>query len=303
MRQIRKREESFFANHFLRYFVDRIDSKATQIDEVVDRPDMAILSDGKVIGVELSQLPSDYIIRYFHQKMPLPQYENGRIKGQLIVYPYEPHRWVEEVIQKKSEKSVSHKARIKADEMWLVMHPHSISRVWPMSQGEQRGSREAEALLMRFGAKRHSPGFQRVFFVYADGEVVELTCGPKTPTAVTLPVGAKYPAVTTHQFSFSCDVPLPGLGTRRYQFNDITFDEAHISPRDDWMAERQPDIGRPTFNATASVNAEKMEWEIFRNGDSVLRQSHSTREKMGQTLYVHLLLEWSIQKATFTWTA
>ena len=77
---------------------------------------------------------------------------------------------------------------------------------------------------MRFGTKQYGSSFDRLFYIYSDGAVVDLTDG-LIPSTVSLPVGAAgYPAVTSHQFSFSFDVPLPQLGFREYhlgQFNSL----------------------------------------------------------------------------------
>lgn len=304
MRTKRKAEEDFFIQKFMDYFRTEIDENAAEIPEVTDKPDLAISSQGRVIGVELSQFPSSYIIENFHKKRPPPTYTNNEIEGHLSVYPFEPHRWVHQVLQKKCKKVGAHKKRINSDEMWLVMHCHSIKDDWPMSDALKEGSREAEALLMRFGTKQYRSNFERLFYIYADGTVVSLTGGSELiPSAVTLPDGVGYPAVTAHQFSFSFDVPLPGLGDREYQFEEIQFAETIVAPMDDWMAERGPEIERPKFTASARVDSDRMEWKIFRDGVPIVDKVVETSDKIGKTMYMHLLFNWSIKKTTFTHNA
>lgn len=302
MRIKRKTEEDYFIQKFMEYFRAEIDVNATEIPEVTDKPDLAISSQGRIIGVELSQFPSSYIIENFHKKRPPPTYTNNEIEGHLSVYPFEPHRWVHEVLQKKSKKVGAHKKRINSDEMWLVMHCHSIKDDWPMSEALKNGNREAEALLMRFGTKQYRSNFERIFYIYTDGTVVSLTGGSELiPLAVTLPDGVGYPAVTAHQFSFSFDVPLPGLGDREYQFEEIQFAETIAAPMDDWMADRGPEIERPKFTASARVASDKMEWKIFRDGFLIADKVLETRDKIGKTIYMHFLFQWSIKKTTFTY--
>ncbi|MES9842954.1 MAG: hypothetical protein ABW134_20610 [Candidatus Thiodiazotropha endolucinida] len=304
MRTKRKAIEDFFIQKFMDFFRTEIDEDATEIPEVTDKPDLAISSQGRVIGVELSQFPSSYIIKNFHKKIPPPTYTKNEIKGYLSVYPFEPHRWVHRVLVKKCKKFGTHKKHINSDEMWLVMHCHSIKDDWPMSDALKEGNREAEALLMRFGANQYRSNFERLFYIYADGTVVSLTGGSELiPFAVTLPDGVGYPAVTAHQFSFSCDVPLPGLGDREYQFEEIQFDEMIVAPMDDWMAEREPEIERPKFTASARVDSDRIELKIFRDGVAIYDSAVETSDKIGKTMYMHFLLQWSIKKTTFAYNA
>ena len=300
----KKSGRRFFHSEVHGIFSTEIDANATEIAEVTDKPDLAISSQGRVIGVELSQFPGSYIIENFHKKRPPPTYTNNEIEGHLSVYPFEPHRWVHQVLQKKSKKVGAHKKRINSDEMWLVMHCHSIKDDWPMSGALKKGNREAEAFLMRFGTKQYRSNFERLFYIYADGTVVSLTGGSELiPSAVTLPDGVGYPAVTAHQFSFSFDVPLPGLGDREYQFEEIQFAETIVAPMDDWMADRGPEIERPKFTASARVTSDRMEWKIFRDSFLIADEVLETSNKIGKTMYMHFLLLWSIKKTIFTYNA
>ena len=70
-------------------------------------------------------------------KRPAPTYTKNKIEGHLTVYPFEPHRWVHEVLDKKRDKVDLHKKHINASEMWLVMHSHSIKSDWPMSDSSK----------------------------------------------------------------------------------------------------------------------------------------------------------------------
>jgi hypothetical protein len=301
MRKIRKAKEEYFIKKFMDYFCAEFDETATEIPEVTDKPDLAISSKGRVIGVELSQFPSRYIIKSFHEKIQTPTYTDNEIEGQLTIYPFEPHLWVHEVLQKKCKSVESQKKRIKSDEMWLVMHCHSTRDDWPMSDASKKRSRGAEAILMRFGTIKSRSNFERIFYIYADGTVVSLAGGSELiPSAVSLPNDVGYPAVTAHQFSFSFEVPLPGMGDRVYQFDEIQFTEKIVAPMDDWMAKHHPEIDRPKFKASARVTSDKMEWKIFRDGIQVIDKVLNTSDYIGKRMYMHLLFHWSIKQTTFT---
>lgn len=109
-----------------------------------------------------------------------------------------------------------------------------------------------------------------------------------------------YPALTSHLFSMRFDVPLPGLGTREYRFDEIDFKETIVRPRDKWMASRPPAIGRPKFSAKASVNSETYVWRIFIDDMPQEKiEGIVPRNTIGKRLYLHIYVQSGIQ-ATYT---
>ena len=125
-------------------------------------------------------------MRAINRQLPPAVVSPGGLKGDLAIYPFEPHRWVREVVKSKSAKAFSYRSAIQADEIWLVLHSHSIIDAWPMSGRKKRQCREAEDLLLRFGLKGQNHNFDRIFCVYADGETVELTDDRPIPKSVSL---------------------------------------------------------------------------------------------------------------------
>lgn len=136
------------------YIRQEIDPQAAAVPEVTDKPDLVVSFFGRIVGVELTQLPSDYIIRWFHKNRPAPKKAKDAIEGHRTIFPFEPHRWVSEVVEKKSIRTENYRRNIGADEMWLVMHSHSTKDPWPMSGGTNKESRSVDALLMRFGLQK-----------------------------------------------------------------------------------------------------------------------------------------------------
>lgn len=301
MRPEHTNAEAHFVTKFLEFVRSKIDANAHEIDGISDKPDLGISSAGRIIGVELSQLPSSYIMRVINRQLPPARVSPGGLRGDLAIYPFEPHRWVHEVVRSKSAKASGYRAAIHADEIWLLLHNHSTIDAWPMSGPTRRQSRVAEDLLMRFGLRGQKHNFDRIFFIYSDGETVELTDGRAIPRSVSLAHGGGYPAVTTWRFSFGLKVPLPGLGTRVYDFPEIEFAKHLVAPKDDWMAARPAHYEHLNPTVSASVSGQEATVTILIN-DHPYTHSWSTSEWAGQTLYEHVLLQFGIPKSTFNWT-
>lgn len=302
MRKSRSISEQFFVEKFFEYFVKNIDKDAIQLPEVTDRPDMAIYSNNKIIGVEFSQIPSEYIINGFYRNMPKPEPDKNRIRGLLIVIPFEPHRWIYEVLSKKRPKILPYKNRINADEMWIVMHPPSINREWPMFE-EAENNREGEALMMRFGSQQHRKFFNKIFYMYADNSVVDLSNDADVfPSKISLMDDTSYPAMTIHKFAFNFDVPLPGLGTKKYIFDDIEFSEFVIEPKDDWMANRKPNLDNFLFTVKVNVDSDKVIWRIFRDEVLMIEQINNTHDLNGKSMGISCHLELNVKNFNISYT-
>lgn len=301
MRPKRTNLEEAFIKKFMTFFLLEIDKNASVDTEITDKPDLLVQSNDKRVGIEFTQIPSEYIIQNFHTKMPNPTYQKDSIVGDLCIFPFEPHRWVNEALRRKIRAVEVNKQRSVADEMWLVLHAHSEKHEWPMSKGSQQGNRDAELLLMRFGTHKLGHVFDKIFYTYADGSVVALCgSGENVASKISLAQGSGYPAVTTHRFSFSFQVPLPCMGHREYFFNDIKFNEVIVAPKDEWMVTRKPEIKRPQFQIVASVNAKEMTWTVLREGAMPATDRVDTSEFVGKTMYIYTLLEWGIEPTHFS---
>jgi len=300
MRKVRKEIEEYFCQRLLGYFHRKIDANAEEIPGIIDRPDLAIQSAGRKIAIELSQIPSSYIIRHFHKQVPPATYRRNEIVGSLTAYPFEPHRWVYEVIQRKAKTAKICKHRGKADEVWLAIHAQSATREWPMSKTENSGRRKFESELMRFGTKGQFFGFDRIIYIYADGTVVGLTGNKEIiPKRFEIEGDDGYPAVTHHSFCFAFDVPLPGLGQRIFEFDNVRFDEKIIAPRDDWMMARGPKIARPKLFIRATVDSEIMKFEMFLDGKKNLVERATTDQSVGKTMKYASVMEMGIQQVKY----
>lgn len=300
MRIKRKPIEDFFIEKFLTYVARQTDPSAMVIEGITDKPDLALRFDGKTIGVELSQVPSSYIVRHFHTALGPPKYKSNVVLGELLVFPFEPHRWVHKVLEDKRRKIPAYRQRIGADEMWLVLHSHCELHNWPMSKESSEATRRVESMLMLFGTRQYGSSFDRIFYIYADGTVVDLR-GPNSavPSSVSLAVGAGFPAVTEHRFSFECEVPLPSIGQRIYKHDRIEFAETVVPPVDSWMSNRDPDIVRPNFSAVATVNAVSLSLSIFKDGQKVEEGRRSTFGLEGKSVNVVVIHETSPLKTEF----
>ncbi len=257
-----------------------------------------------MVGVELSQFPSSYIMQELHKTRADMAHTEESIRGHVAVFPFEPHRWAYEVISKKEKKVQTYRDNLDADEVWLVMHGSSSTTDWPMSGSEKRSSRKAEELLLRFGSAAHANSFDRIYFIYCDGEVISLKSGAATaPSRISLPIDAGYPAVTVHHFFLSIDMPEVGQSARKYDFENIVFDETVVTPADDWMAERLPDIDRPHFRATALVTPTSIKLTVFRDLQPIKMETIEIPDQEGKRVNCQFVLTWSIRKTTFSYAS
>ena len=297
MSRQRKAEEEFFAASFLQWIQQHEDPQAQQIEDIVDDPDMAIISRGKKVAVELSQVPSRYIIEQLHRRRPGPAYVENNVTGHMTIYPFEPHRWVHEVVKKKEVRAGRYRKRVGASEVWLLLHSRSRTVNWPMSNPSSLRTREVEALLMRFGLKTNY-SFDRVFYIYSDGSCVDLTARPM-PISVSPMVDIGYPAFTSYMFSVGFQVPLNGFGSKIYNFGEVAFTETTIiSPQDDWMRCRLPNVEYPVYESRVAVDSNEAKWTIFRDGIPTILDINVT-SLQGRMAYAHTLIEWSVLETRF----
>ena len=300
MRRSRTSLEQHYASAFLTYLRNAIRDDISEINGVTDKPDVAFRIGDQVIGVELSQFPSSYIMSELHRPRRNLAHTGSSIEGHVGIYPFEPHRWVSEVISKKSEKVPIYQSNVGADETWLLLHGRSADEDWPMSRRQNRDSRNVEAELLRFGATGPTNNFDKVFFIYADGEVVQVAdASISAPVRVSLPKSSGYPAVTMHFFYLSIDMPAPEDNVKTFRFEEINFEETIVEPIDDWMASRLPDIERPNFRVCASVTPTSISATVYRGSTPTQFDPLVFEGQEGKTVDCYFALTWGIKKTTF----
>lgn len=152
VRKTRTQLEEHFTSHLTAFLRKEFGDDVVLDSDQYDNPDALYLIDDKRVAIEFSQFPSSYIVHSFNVPLSHPK-PDKHFHAERIIYPFEPHRWVQEVLEKKNEKIEQYKASLKADEYWLVMHAHTLHHdVWPMSKPSEKESKVLESHLMRFGA-------------------------------------------------------------------------------------------------------------------------------------------------------
>lgn len=298
MRKKRKPIEDFFCSHVTAFVRNQFEAEVNEVPGILDKPDLVLDIGGRRVAIELSQIPSSYFIRHLHKKIPPPTYRDNEIVGRLSVFPFEPHRWLNEVIKKKHKSLSVSKHRANADEVWLALHAHSVDSDWPMTKDKTQ--RKFELELMRFGTKGTIKGCDRIIYLYPDGSAAGLHGnGEVIPKRIELVDGEGYPAVTHHSFCFSFDAPFPGLGERVYEFDDIKFQELLVRPKDDWMLSDVPNIKRPDFFVRATVDAAAVRAEIFQDGKLVLSDNLNAKDHNGQKLTCAMVIEKGIRRQRY----
>ena len=298
MRQKQTENETFFSQKVEEYISKLFNTPTKREGSITDNPDALFIVGEKRIAVELSQIPSDYIVRHFHRKQAQP-YHKDKFTIERVIFPYEPHIWVHDVATRKKKRANSYKKSANADEIWLAIHSPRIQGAWPMSMAENQDGRKYEVQAMAFGVKHSSSKFDRILFVYADGHIEQIHGpGTKPPKKIGLSEGSGYPTVTTHLFTVGLDSPLQGLGERTYNFRHPEIIERIVKPKDSWMSKRPPDVKRPTYEVEATVATDKFSFAVLEDGVRTPIKESLTAQN-GTTSYLHILVQQGPAGATF----
>jgi len=119
MRPKRKPDETHAITTLRKYLVST-GHRVEQFEEVTDRPDAAFSVDGIRVACECRHFTPASILE-LHGK----QFVEGKLY-QLFI-PIEPHSWVREAILAKAPSINTYRATVRADEVWLLIHPPTES--------------------------------------------------------------------------------------------------------------------------------------------------------------------------------
>ncbi|MBV6641326.1 MAG: hypothetical protein KI791_11430 [Cyclobacteriaceae bacterium] len=85
-----------------------------------DKPDILIEIDNILIACECTQIPPSYIYQFHQKKHKKTDWNDKEILS--ITRPNEPHYWLADAINKKSEKVPGYLSRTNAKFAWLLVH-------------------------------------------------------------------------------------------------------------------------------------------------------------------------------------
>lgn len=267
MRKERTRNEAYFGM-LAKEFIEAIYCAPAIVDQsYVDQPDFVFMIGSKRIAVELTQIPDNYIIRKFMSMQGVRLHRQSSLLAQLLIIPFEPHNWVHEALLKKARRKAAYLAHAKADEVWCVVHPPGHQSNWPFSEGSWEEVRAVERRLLLFGARALLGSFDRLLFVYVDGEVLDLTSQLESaPSEIGIDPKNGYPALTVHRIR----VNIPRSKVERIVTDLViegsSFRERIVHPRDSSYLSIHPNIERPDFFIKADFSAERMSIDIRRGG-------------------------------------
>lgn len=291
MQSERRGIEEYFCAHLLTYARNEVSQESKLDQAIFDCPDAVIEAEGRRIAVELTQIPSKYIIRQLHKRPPGAA-KVGVASGVRTVYPYEPHQWVWRAIQEKRKNSRSYAKRVRANESWLAIHTHTTRDDWPVFKAKSGSADNFNISAMRFGASNAQDSFDRVIFIHANGEVDTLFgAGAPEVKELALAEGAGYPAFANHHFSLGFIVPPPGLGQRTFSFENIEFTERIVPPHDAWMSRRAPDVNRPVIGVSGVVDSNEIRFHLIVGGVRQVETQGSISGNEGKAMFLHVLVE------------
>jgi hypothetical protein len=242
MRRSRTDLEQHFLAHLTEFLRKEFGGDVQLDSEQFDVPDVLYLVGQRRIAVELSQFPSRYIIKHFNTPLRHPKEDEG-VCAERFIFPFEPHRWVHEVLSKKTKRIREYQSNVNATEVWMVMHAHTIKeKAWPMSMPSQVDRKELELYLMRYGAQL-GRSFDRVLYIYPDGSVACLA-GHDVTDVVNMSISLEngYPVTVAHHLLFRFTVPKSGELPKTISVTGSDFKDCVIEPNDPHWRELNPDI-------------------------------------------------------------
>lgn len=133
--------------------------------EIQDRPDMAFVLNGWRTGCECVSIPPSRIYKYVHTRFK--QLERGGARAVKVLWPVEPHTWVEEVIADKNRKANAYRNNIQAEKLWLLIQANSFGDR-PMVDINSPSVRQ----LIRYATTKKKHSFDEIYF-YSDTSGIE----------------------------------------------------------------------------------------------------------------------------------
>ena len=137
MRKVRTEDEKFAIAH-LKAFLER-KSPIEDDDTITDKPDWVFSFNKQKIAVECSLLGVKSIFEWLNYK--------GRIseKNYKLTYYFEPHLWIQKILEKKAGLALDYKKRANSDQVWLLIHTEkefpffdmNASALWLMQSNDQ----------------------------------------------------------------------------------------------------------------------------------------------------------------------
>lgn len=129
----------------------------SQIPDITDRPDAALIVGGRTVAVECRTYTSEKVLQLHGIKIE-------RDKPYQLYFPLEPHIWVKSAIEAKAKKVEDYIKRCNADACWLVLHSErgGFAQLGDMYSGEL-------SKLFLYGAWSIKHSFERIYLTGEDG--------------------------------------------------------------------------------------------------------------------------------------
>lgn len=157
MRATRTPDEEL-AIDYLRSFLEKGQSIVDD-GSITDKPDWVFLLNKKRVALECSLLGIEKVFEWSNYK--------GKILGKnyKITYYFEPHLWVQKILEKKNGLASGYKTRAEADQTWLLIH----SEKQPSFEWNSTAS-----LLMQCGINLVGSNFDEIWFCHPRFGIVKI---------------------------------------------------------------------------------------------------------------------------------
>lgn len=120
-----------------------------EIPDITDKPDAALVVDGKTVALECRAYTPERLLR-LHGLMKLPPAVHQ------VYVPLEPHLWIQRAVQDKAPKVEEYLERSGASVAWLVVHSAGLFNFASLYN-------EGFDWVFKLGACSIDHGFQRIY--------------------------------------------------------------------------------------------------------------------------------------------
>jgi hypothetical protein len=215
---------------------------------IEDRPDLRVFVDGQLTGFELVQVPPRKVMELVHTRFK--QLNGAGAAVIRVVWPQEPHLWVENAIREKHSKLGAYRRNLGSERVSLLIHT-------PVGLKEPlvRVGNPAVMSLIRSAATHTPNDFDAIYFYDAELGIERLTPNepPWPKTSVVFDGG--YPTDGFLMGTAPFTTTKEGEPPRVHDFGIIEPRVLLVPPQSPEFRKHKPKYKNPKLHVTITVGS------------------------------------------------